>query len=200
MLSALVLLAVVALSAVSVRADNYAVLVAGSNTYGNYRHQADVCHAYKLLRKYGIPESNIITFMFDDVAFDEMNPFPGRLFNRPTNNHTRGVDVYVGCGGSIEANIYRGADVIPDVYMAVITGNVSGVPAGKAVLKSTATDDVFLNFVDHGGPGTVSYTSAQRRTQQEPARRRLLSLFVAPMSLTCRVVHAVVGCGWCWLW
>lgn len=61
MLRALLLLAVLALASVSVRADNYAVIVAGSNTYGNYRHQADVCHAYKLLRKYGVPEANIIT-------------------------------------------------------------------------------------------------------------------------------------------
>lgn len=147
MLRVFFLLAMLALATVSVRADNFAVLVAGSNTYANYRHQADVCHAYKLLRKYGIPEANIITFLFDDVAFDEQNPFPGRLFNRPTDNRTRGQDVYIGCGGSIDANVYRGADVIPDVFMAVITGNVSGVPAGKAVLTSTQKDDVFINFV-----------------------------------------------------
>ena len=29
--------------------DNWAVLVAGSNTYGNYRHQADVFHSYQSL-------------------------------------------------------------------------------------------------------------------------------------------------------
>ncbi|VVA38348.1 PREDICTED: vacuolar-processing enzyme, partial [Prunus dulcis] len=29
----------------------WAVLVAGSSGYGNYRHQADVCHAYQLLKK-----------------------------------------------------------------------------------------------------------------------------------------------------
>lgn len=102
--------------------------------------------------------------MFDDVAFDPSNPFPGRLYNRPTNNHTRGVDVYIGCGGSIEANIYRGADVMPDVFMAVITGNVSGVPDGKSVLQSTQKDDVFINFVDHGSPGTVSLFSAHTHT------------------------------------
>jgi len=140
-----------------VRADNYAVLVAGSNTYGNYRHQADVCHAYKMLRRYGIPETNILTFIFDDIALDPMNPFPGRLFNHPTNNMTKGIDVYQGCGGSIEANVFRGADVIPDVFMAVITGNKTGVPKGKSVLQSTSRDDVFINFVDHGGPGTIYF-------------------------------------------
>ena len=28
---------------------NWVLLVAGSNTYGNYRHQSDVCHAYAFL-------------------------------------------------------------------------------------------------------------------------------------------------------
>ena len=30
---------------------NWAVLVAGSNTYSNYRHQSDVYHAYQILSK-----------------------------------------------------------------------------------------------------------------------------------------------------
>ncbi|GMH22761.1 hypothetical protein Nepgr_024604 [Nepenthes gracilis] len=31
----------------------WAVLVAGSSGYGNYRHQADVCHAYQILKRGG---------------------------------------------------------------------------------------------------------------------------------------------------
>jgi len=34
-----------------VSADNWAVLVAGSKTYENYRHQSDVCHAFQVLKK-----------------------------------------------------------------------------------------------------------------------------------------------------
>jgi len=49
-------------------AANYAVLVAGSNGYYNYRHQADVCHAYQILHKNGIPDSNIVVMMYDDIA------------------------------------------------------------------------------------------------------------------------------------
>ena len=33
--------------------DHWAILVAGSNTYSNYRHQADVYHAYHTLIKGG---------------------------------------------------------------------------------------------------------------------------------------------------
>ena len=31
------------------KGSHYAVLVAGSAGYGNYRHQADVCHAYHVV-------------------------------------------------------------------------------------------------------------------------------------------------------
>lgn len=36
-------------------AANWALLVAGSNGWFNYRHQADVCHAYQILHTHGIP-------------------------------------------------------------------------------------------------------------------------------------------------
>ena len=182
----LVLVSVALLSLLSpVSADNYAVLVAGSNTYANYRHQADMCHAYKLLRRNGIPEANILSFFFDDLAFNNENPFPGRLFNRPTNNVTRGVDVYVGCGGSIDANVFRGADVIPSVFIAAITGNVSGVPKGKAVLQSTQKDDVFINFIGQPRPPTPHAT--ERRRLHPPAvldavRSRLLLPVASPQT------------------
>lgn len=51
-----------------ISAANFAVLVAGSSGYSNYRHQADVCHAYQILHKYGIPDSNIVVMMYDDIA------------------------------------------------------------------------------------------------------------------------------------
>lgn len=76
-------------------ANIYALLVAGSNTWMNYRHQviymstyhwfhyhllcycslfvdislqADVCHAYQILKKHGVPDENIVVMMYDDIA------------------------------------------------------------------------------------------------------------------------------------
>lgn len=43
-------------SSAAVKDNHWAVLVAGSNTYGNYRHQADICHSYQIMKKNGIPE------------------------------------------------------------------------------------------------------------------------------------------------
>ncbi|KAK4400352.1 Vacuolar-processing enzyme [Sesamum angolense] len=69
----------------------WAVLVAGSNGFGNYRHQADVCHAYQILKKGGLRDENIIVFMYDDIAMNELNPRKGVIINHPT-----GGDVYAG--------------------------------------------------------------------------------------------------------
>jgi len=50
-------------------AENYAVLVAGSNGFYNYRHQSDTCHAYHVLLDHGkFKPENIIVFSYNDVA------------------------------------------------------------------------------------------------------------------------------------
>ena len=49
---------------------NWALVVAGSNTYDNYRHQADVLHAYNILTtKGGIPASNVVLMMYVSYCF-----------------------------------------------------------------------------------------------------------------------------------
>ncbi|KAF4693258.1 hypothetical protein FOZ60_011484 [Perkinsus olseni] len=123
---------------------HFAVLVAGSTGYYNYRHQADVCHAHAILKQHGIPEQNIILFSTDDVAHDPENPIPGTLFNHPDRTG-KGHDVYKDCMVD-----YRGDDVTVHNFEAVLTGNASAVPKGLPVLDSSEEDFVFLNFVDHG--------------------------------------------------
>ena len=139
--------AVLALLPALTVAEKWAVIAAGSQGFGNYRHQADACHAYQLMLKSGIPADNIILMMQDDVAKDSENPFPGKLFNRPGNDSP---DVYEGCKVD-----YRGEMVTAQLFLDVLTGNTEGAK-GK-VLKSTAEDTVFVNFVDHGGPGIVAF-------------------------------------------
>lgn len=128
--------------------DQFAVLIAGSRGYFNYRHHADVCHAYHTLIARGFPEENIITFMYDDVANDQMNPFKGKIFNKPSA--LGGFDVNKGCKKS-----YTGSEVNIENFLNVIQGFKNKV--NGPVLKSTDQDDVFINFVDHGAPGIVAF-------------------------------------------
>ncbi|XP_045622223.1 legumain [Procambarus clarkii] len=127
----------------------WAVLVAGSSTWMNYRHQADVCHAYQILHQHGVPDDHIIVMMYDDIANNKMNPIKGKIINRPD-----GPDVYKGVPKD-----YTGKDVTPETFLKVLQGDAEGlkeVGSGK-VLKSGPNDRVFINMVDHGAPGIFAF-------------------------------------------
>nr|AVA09645.1 putative effector protein [Heterodera avenae] len=127
----------------------WAVLVAGSNGWINYRHQADICHAYHTLTNHGVAKERIITMMFDDIANNKHNPYPGKIFNEPD-----GKDVYAGV--KID---YSGPDVNPENFEAVLLGDEQR-SEGKPVLKSTEKDKVFVYFSDHGAVGLIGFPSA----------------------------------------
>ncbi|KHN42783.1 Vacuolar-processing enzyme [Glycine soja] len=59
------------------------ILMAGSNGYGNYRHQ--------LLIKGGLKEENIVVFVYNDIASNKLNPRHGVIINHP-----EGEDLYAG--------------------------------------------------------------------------------------------------------
>ncbi|CAN0840269.1 Vacuolar-processing enzyme [Linum grandiflorum] len=125
----------------------WAILVAGSDSYVNYRHQADVCHAYHVLKRGGLEDDNIVVFMYDDVAFDDNNPRLGVLINNPA-----GEDVYAGVPKD-----YTGENCTADNLYAVILGNRSALTGGSGkVVNSGPYDTVFVYYADHGGPGIVA--------------------------------------------
>jgi len=132
---------------------NWAVLVAGSDGYYNYRHQADVFHAYQTLLKKGMDAQNIIVMAYDDIASSSSNPFPGKIFNKPSYKDA-GVDVYKGV-----VIDYKGNNVTPEIFDAVLTGNATftkGKGSGR-VLNSTSADNVFIFFSDHGAAGLIAF-------------------------------------------
>ena len=147
-----VLLSLILLTFIS--CDNYAVLVAGSNTYSNYRHQSDVFHHYHILVDRGINPDNIIVFAYDDIANNARNPFPGKVFNSP-----KGVDVYAGV-----VIDYYGEDVTPKNFLAAITGDADGLTikdsrTNPKVLTSTENDNVYFFFSDHGSDKLIAFPS-----------------------------------------
>nr|XP_043628472.1 vacuolar-processing enzyme-like [Erigeron canadensis] len=124
----------------------WAVLVAGSQEYQNYRHQANVCHAYQILKRGGLKDENIVVFMYDDIANDQNNPRPGTIINSPN-----GSDVYAGVPKD-----YTGKNVTAANFYAVLLGNVTAVKGGSGkVVASKPDDKIFVYFTDHGGPGTL---------------------------------------------
>lgn len=86
--------------------------------------------------------------MYDDIADNSENPFPGQLFNHPD-----GQDLYAGL--KID---YRGKDVTPEKFMAVMTGDAE--TAGGKVLTTDKNTKLFVNFSDHGASGLIAFPSS----------------------------------------
>ncbi|KAL9227261.1 hypothetical protein vseg_002974 [Gypsophila vaccaria] len=124
----------------------WAVLIAGSRGYYNYRHQADVCHAYQVLKKGGLKDENIIVFMYDDIAYHEENPRPGVIINSP-----QGEDVYAGVPKD-----YTGKNVTVNNFLAALLGNKKAITGGSGkVVNSGPNDHIFIFYSDHGGAGVI---------------------------------------------
>ncbi|GAB4837136.1 hypothetical protein Ancab_002047 [Ancistrocladus abbreviatus] len=126
-----------------VEGTRWAVLVAGSYGYGNYRHQADVCHAYQLLKNNGLKDDNIVVFMYDDIAFNEENPRPSVIINHPD-----GDDVYYG----VPKGKMHPSTIFSLLYLEIRLQLKGG--SGK-VVNSGPNDHIFIYYADHGGPGVV---------------------------------------------
>ncbi|CAD5219347.1 unnamed protein product [Bursaphelenchus xylophilus] len=126
--------------------DIHAVIVVGSEGFDNYRHQANGCHAYHVLREHGVKEENIITMMYDNIVNDTLNPHRGKLFHDPSFKR----DVYDGC--QID---YKGKNVTVENFIHVLTGNKTNEV--QRVLNSTENDRVFVYYTDHGGKRLLQF-------------------------------------------
>ncbi|KAL5096114.1 hypothetical protein RYX36_000441 [Vicia faba] len=71
--------------------NKWALLIASSKDFVDYRHQADVCHAYHVLKDDGLRDESIIVMMYADIASNEENPRKGSIYNR-----TNGSNIYDG--------------------------------------------------------------------------------------------------------
>ncbi|XP_051530869.1 legumain-like [Myxocyprinus asiaticus] len=127
----------------------WVLLAAGSKDWDNYRHQADVCHAYQIIHRSGIPDEQIVVMMYDDIAYNVENPKKGNIINVPN-----GPNVYEGV-----LKDYTGNDVSADNFLAVLRGDSVAVKTKgpKKVLKSGSNDTILIYLSDHGSTGMFSF-------------------------------------------
>ncbi|KJH49311.1 peptidase C13 family protein [Dictyocaulus viviparus] len=86
--------------------------------------------------------------MYDDIANNKLNPYPGKLFNEPD-----GEDLYKGL--KID---YKKSSVTPQNFLNILKGNATGVRGGNGrVIESNPNDRIFVYFTDHGAVGMISF-------------------------------------------
>lgn len=118
--------------------DNYAVLVAASEGWKNYRHQADVLGFYHYLKGCGYDDDHIILIMADDIAYNEKNPLPG-VVRREISGKNLYEDVEID---------YRLGDLTLNDLKQILTSAPS--EAYPVTLGSTANDNVLFFWSGHG--------------------------------------------------
>lgn len=118
--------------------DNYAVLVAASEGWKNYRHQADVLGMYHYLKGMGYDDDHIILIMADDIAHNERNPLQG-VIRGELDGENLYEDVHID---------YQLGDLTLNDLKQILTGEPS--EAYPVTLGSSANDNVLFFWSGHG--------------------------------------------------
>ncbi|KAH8698777.1 putative GPI anchor transamidase [Talaromyces proteolyticus] len=133
--------------------SNWAVLVSTSRFWFNYRHLANVLSLYRTVKRLGIPDSQIILMLPDDMACNPRNAFPGTVYS----NADRAVDLY---GENIEVD-YRGYEVTVENFIRLLTDRLDeAVPHSKR-LGSDAGSNVLVYMTGHGGDRFLKFQDSE---------------------------------------
>lgn len=133
--------------------NNWAVLVSTSRFWFNYRHMANTLSLYRTVKRLGIPDSQIILMLSDDIACNPRNAFPGSVFN----NMDKAIDLY---GESIEVD-YRGYEVTVENFMRLLTDKWdSDQPRSKRLLTDE-NSNIFIYLTGHGGNEFLKFQDAE---------------------------------------
>lgn len=156
--------------------DRWALLVAASKGWANYRHQADVLAMYQQLKKQGYDDDHIVLIMEDDIAYHSRNKNPGV------------VSVKIG-GENVYHDVqidYRLSELDPSDIGLILNGEKS--ERLPAVIESTENDNVLVFWSGHGLYGQLCWGDGYqgfdrnlagdtfRRMSEEQRFRKLLFL------------------------
>ena len=132
------------------RKDLWAVIIATSSGWKNYRHQSDALAMYDLLKSNGLGDDKIILFLVDDIPNNE-------------KNRMRGDVHHVVDGKNLRENAHIDYSA-KEVFVENLANALLGKKTAEApyVLETNENSDIFLYIVDHGMPGCIPFDNGER--------------------------------------
>jgi ABC-type branched-subunit amino acid transport system substrate-binding protein len=135
----------------------YAVVVGTSDTWSNYRHQADALAMYQLLKRHGYDDDHIMLIIADNIAYDARNLYPGVVRVRPDGE-----------------NVYDHVLVdypLGDLSFADLDSIMLGHASDRLpnVLQTGSQDNVIVFWCGHGNYGHLAWGSDNTVTGEEVA-------------------------------
>lgn len=116
---------------------------------------------YRSVKRLGIPDSQIILMIAEDMACNPRNPRPATVFNN-ANQH---INVY---GDDVEVD-YRGYEVTVENFVRLLTGRVQNGTARSKKLLTDPGSNVLIYLTGHGGEGFLKFQDSEEITNQELA-------------------------------
>lgn len=133
--------------------SNWAVLVSTSRFWFNYRHLSNTLSLYRTVKRLGIPDSQILLLLPDDMACNPRNAFPGTVYS----NQDRRMDLY---GENVEVD-YRGYEVTVENFIRLLTDRWDdGVPASKRLLTDEGSN-ILIYMTGHGGNEFLKFQDSE---------------------------------------
>ena len=127
--------------------DRWALIVAGSKGWSNYRFQADALAMYHILKSHGYDDDHIVLIMEDDIAHNPKNKYPGEIKIK-----------------SDDVNLYA-ADIIDYKLNDMLVSDLGHILRGEKkdrlqkVLRPTENDNVLVFWSSHGSKGALDFGS-----------------------------------------
>ncbi len=125
--------------------QRWALVIATSTSWANYRHQADAFAMYQMLKRHGYDDDHIVLIVSDDYAYNSQNVHPGEIRVREN-----GTNVY-----DKAAIDYDIKDLSPSDLKDILSGNKT--ERLQQVLSPDADDNVFVFWSGHGSYGSLPW-------------------------------------------
>jgi phosphatidylinositol glycan class K len=165
----------------SSHSDNWAVIVSTSKYFFNYRHNADALSLYRTIKSLGIPDSNIILMLPEDVACTAKNVVPGTVYNSANAFSSRQKGLYnhpdydknhdpnnLYDENSMEID-YKGDDVTVENFLRVLTNRHHPTTTRNKRLATNANSNLFIYLSGHGGDQFLKFRDTEVLTSQDLA-------------------------------
>lgn len=141
--------------------NNWAVLICTSRFWLNYRHIANTLSLYRTVKRLGIPDSQIILMLPDDVACNPRNRFRATVYN----NARREVDLY---GVHIEVD-YRGYEVTVENIIRLLTGRLDPDSPQSKFLNTDDRSNILIYMTGHGGDDFIKIQDSEEISGEDLA-------------------------------
>uniref|UniRef100_M4B6V7 GPI-anchor transamidase n=1 Tax=Hyaloperonospora arabidopsidis (strain Emoy2) TaxID=559515 RepID=M4B6V7_HYAAE len=167
-----------------------------SRFWSNYRHVANALSLYHSVKRLGIPDSQIILMLADQMPCNARNCFPGQVFNSRTqkiNLLSHLLLCSCCCASHLLAAVCGGSDTFMLLFLTADTERMSkstiagwkslsptsslslrvsrhepGTPASKK-LDTDENSNIFLYMSGHGGDGFLKFQDFEEISSQDLA-------------------------------